>query len=507
MGIIRSFVRDRKARPASHLGAMVAAGAVVALVLGPALTASAVPGGKAASKPGLTGPAITVTRAVSFDGDNRAYDLAADKAGNAYLAWISSAADSSTPRQIHLCTLPPGATGCKGGVKTIDTPQSQSAAGLRLLVTPAGAVTVVWYIDSAGGGSIMEATSQSGVALSAARAVASGPAEGSLLDAEFGPGDQIWTVVYPGLPATTLDVRPGITQPAVAVRVPYSIGFASLAFAGSTPILAITEAGRITQPAAFASRPGAAWTAFKNVGGTWTVGTNLGLTTTASGVRLTTGVGNADYSPVVAAWNGNGFSRPTLTGDRNNCAPNSHDTGTDASGRLVDVTNECGNITVSNLADTLHAAIIRFGAPTSATLAGGAPQIASTPRGQAWVAWSIETGAPTFGDTLKVVPLLLPGLQQKVTRHASHGSVTVTGPASCLPADTIPVAVTGHGDAPWSVTHSTLKLGGATVRSSINGAALTAGRTYALNGTVTLTNGGSHQTVTATVKFRSCPNP
>lgn len=52
-----------------------------------------------------------------------------------------------------------------------------------------------------------------------------------------------------------------------------------------------------------------------------------------------------------------------------------------------------------------------------------------------------------------------------------------------------------------------LKLGGTVLHSkTLRGGALKAGAHYTLSGTVRFANGGSHVTITATLKFRSCPN-
>lgn len=497
-------LRTSFSRPSRRALVGLAAASTVLAFAAPALSSAPAAAASGSAKPGISGAAITVAKQVSFDGDNRAYDLATDRAGTTYLGWISAAANSSTPREIHLCTLPLHATGCKGGVQTTDSTDASTAAGIRVLATPGGAVTILWYHTSFSGGEISEATSQSGGPLSAQKDVAPAPTNGYLLDAEFGPGGSIWTVASPGS-GSPLQVTEGIPAKATTVKTPYGVGFARLAFAGSTPIIAITKDAAITQPAAFAYRPGHSWTAFKNVPKTWTVGTDIGLTRTSSGVRLTTG--DADYSPVVAKWNGHGFTPRTLTGDHNSCAPNSHATVTDASGRLADVTDECGKITVSNLVNTTRAAIFRFAA--GGTPAGGAPQIATLPRGYAWVAWSVQynPASSAQGDKLEIVPVLLSDLHHKVTHHGSHGSTTVTGPASCLPAIAISVGVAGHAKHGWHVAKRTLKLGHKTLHGSLNGASLTPGKKYTLKGTVSFSDGGSHETVTASLKFKACPKP
>jgi hypothetical protein len=50
-------------------------------------------------------------------------------------------------------------------------------------------------------------------------------------------------------------------------------------------------------------------------------------------------------------------------------------------------------------------------------------------------------------------------------------------------------------------------LGSTTLRSTLNGASLTAGKTYALIGHVTFAKGSTLRTATATLTFRSCPTP
>jgi hypothetical protein len=130
------------------------------------------------------------------------------------------------------------------------------------------------------------------------------------------------------------------------------------------------------------------------------------------------------------------------------------------------------------------------------------------PRGYAWVAWSTELGTSgTEGDNLKVVLVLLPGVHRSVTHRGRHGTVTVTGPATCLPADTISVSVNGHPRHGWRVASRTLTLGRKKLGSSLNGASLTPGKTYSLKGAVVFSSGSSRETVAATVKFLACPNP
>jgi hypothetical protein len=499
-----SLFRARTLAPRAVL-ALAVVTAMATTSLAGAGTSAAVAARPAASavRPGLAGTPILLANRVSFDGDLRAYSLASDKSGKTYIAWLASSVSASGGRELHFCTLLLHATSCKGGVQTIGLTDPSTSAGIRLLVTPGGAVTILWYHTDSGGGEIAEATSQSGGPLSSEHDVASAPVNGQLLDAELAPDGSIWTVAEPSS-GSSLEVRAGITNPPTTVHTPYQVGYAQLAFAGSTPILAITKSAAITQAAAYASRPGGSWTSFKNVPETGTAGQDVALVHTSSGVRLITDIGDAGYTPVTAKWNGHGFTHRTPTGDT--CILGSHDGATDSSGRLVDVANECNKIAVSNLGAGTHAAIIRFSA--GGLEAGGQPQIASVPRGYAWVAWSTELGTSGLdGDNLKVAFVRLAGVYRSVSHRGSHGSVTVTGPATCLPADSISVSVKGHPNHGWRVASRRLVLGRKKVGSTLNGATLAAGRAYSLKGLVVFASGSSHETVSATVKFRTCPNP
>lgn len=486
---------------------MVAITSAVALAA-PAAPAASAPAGGAAriAKPGISGAAITLGSQIVLPGDRRDVDLATDRTGRTYVAWLSSPVTNSLDRQVHLCTLPLHATACAGGVHTIDTADASTASGLRILATPAGAVTILWYHTHTGGGDVSETTSASGGPLSAAKDVVSGPQDAFLLDAQLGPGNSIWTVVGPET-GSTLRITPGIGKSTSSLTAPRHVDYARLAFAGSTAILAVSAsdgAGGFEKPIEYASRPASSWTGFKNVAGTETDGTDLGLTRTSAGVRLSAPSASTQQ-PAVAKWTGHGFTRAVAIGDHSTCVPSSYDTVGDASGRLAGVSNECGRIAVDNLPATTHAAILRL---AGGAIAAGDPQIATLPRGYAWVAWSVQFSANAGqGDKLKIVPLLLPGLARKVSHRGPHGTATVTGPTSCQPADSISVAVAGHAKHGWRIRSRKLTLSGKKVGHTLNGAALSAGRRYSLTGTVVFTNGHSRSTVKATLTFRSCPKP
>jgi hypothetical protein len=467
-------------------------------------TASATASASATTAASLTAGPITLANNVTLSG----YDAATDGSGRAYIGWIG---DSGSGREVHLCTLPRGATSCLGGVRTVSPGggfSSSSDAVLRVLVTPAGKVTLVWFHDTVAsengpqGSEIAIATSQSGGPLSGPQDVATAPSFGSMLDATFGPGGSIWVVTEPSS-GNSVQVRPGLTASPVKVSTPYGVESARLAFSGSMAVLAIKKDGAITVPVSYATDRGGSWSGFRQLARTWTSDAEFGMARTPSGIRLIATVNNANYFPVVSRWTASGFSRPTLTGDRNNCTPSSHDTTSDASGRLADVSAECGDLAIANLTDTAHAAVTRFN--VHGTFAGGQPQLTTTPRGRAWVVWSIES---SVSDKLLVAPILLPGRVVTASRASGGNRVTLHGPASCLPPVNVTVGVKGSPARHWRVTGHALRLGGRTLRSAtLRGASLVAGRTYTLTGTVSFANGGSRRTVTAQLRFRSCPNP
>jgi hypothetical protein len=491
-----------RSRRAAVVAALVVA-PVMASVGGVTAAEAAVP-----AKAGLVGSPILLQDNAQFDG----YDVATDGAGNAYIGWIANTdPNDGASRAVHLCTLHPGGTSCVGGIQVIDALDSSGAEGLRVLATSAGAVTLVWFHDTSPGsisgprgGEIAIATSQSGGPLTGPTDVADAPSFGQLLDAEYGPGGALWTVAEVGVGTSSIEVREGVQNPQQTVATPYSVGSAQLAFAGTTPVIAIQQYGSVTAALATAHGVGGGFSGFTNVAHTWTADGNAALLATRSGVRLMASEDDADYFPVVAKWTGAGFAKPHLTGDHNACAPNSHDLATDASGRLADVADECGQITVSNLPATTTAGVVRFSA--RGIVASGTPQIATTPRGHAFVAWSVESST---SNRLYVGRVLLPGLTTAASRISGKGRVTVSGPASCQPASTFAVAVKGSATKGWRVATATLALGGKTLVSSttIDGSKLTPNTVYALVGRVVFTKAGLSRVGTETLKFRSCANP
>jgi hypothetical protein len=121
----------------------VATGAAALLAIAaPVATAGAAPARPAsqAIRPGRTGPAITLASRVDLSG----YDAATDAAGTTFIGWIASANAQPSSRTVYLCTLPRGASKCAGGIASTKSLGGDSAAGLTVLATPGGKVTLLW---------------------------------------------------------------------------------------------------------------------------------------------------------------------------------------------------------------------------------------------------------------------------------------------------------------------------------------------------------------------------
>ena len=133
--------------PSLRLIATAAAAAAAILPLsaaGQALAAPAARPAHPAAAPGPAGGTITLDHGVVL---NDGYDAATDASGRTYIGWISNKIGGSAGREVHLCTLPPGARGCKGGVRTItfaDGTTASSADALHVFTTPGGKVTLIW---------------------------------------------------------------------------------------------------------------------------------------------------------------------------------------------------------------------------------------------------------------------------------------------------------------------------------------------------------------------------
>jgi hypothetical protein len=434
------------------------------------------------------------------------YDVAADAAGNAYIGWISSSSTESAPT-VHLCKLPPSANSCVGGVQTTSALSASSAQGLRVLTTPSGGkVTLLWFHNgptsqtSDEGGEIAEATAAHGLNLSTATDVADAPSNGSLLDAEFGPKFSIWTIASPPLPDQTLEVHPGLSAAHTNVNAPFAASGAQLAFTKGKPIMAIDKDGAVTVAAQYSTGSATgSFGSFHPVAGTWTNALSV-LKGTAHGVRLIATSGPNAYHPAIAKWNGHGFGRPALTADHNNCGPSTHDASTDPSGRLLDVSNECGQITVANYVNDDTAAIHRFAGGTTTFT----PQIAAGARGIATVVWSTQKEG-TFGDALHVLRVPLPDTTHSVLKHGKGGKISLIGPTTCLPPVLVHAKLGANPAKHWAIRSRTLKLGSHAVKKNrINGATLAPGKSYTLHGTVVFGKGSARDTLKATLTFATC---
>jgi hypothetical protein len=449
--------------------------------------------------PGPTKSPVTLTKGYTLSG----FDVATSTTGTGYIGWIANTSKTNgATRAVHLCEVKPGTTSCAGGIQVVGALGIASAEGLRVLLQASGIVDLVWfYNDDDGGGHIGFTSTNSAGKLQPATDAGSAPNNGELLDAEIAPDRSVWTVAGPSS-GNGMQVRPGVGSAATNVTTPYEVGYAELAFTGQTAVIATQQAGSITGPAGYTYESNGSWSAVKNVAHTWTAGARVGLADSGSGLRLVASVNNSSYAPVVAKWTGTGFSQPTQTGDHNSCSPESHDLFADASGRVADIAFECSEVAVTNMPDTVHAAVVRFSA--GGTTNAGPPRIATTPRGYSFAVWSIEDGSY---DQLLLAPVLLPDLTTTTSQTSSAGSVTVTGPVSCLPADDIAVGVKGTPAKNWHVSKQSLKLGSTTVGSTLKGATLTAGKAYTLTGQVTFADGGASKSVTDTLTFLSCPTP
>jgi hypothetical protein len=440
----------------------------------------------------------------SFSG----YDVAANRAGTAYIGWISPTNGSgSTDRAIHLCKLPLGATSCVNGVQTIASLGVSSASGLRVMVDGNDTVHLVWFHDTAEsingpfGAAIAEATAAHGLNLTAAQDIAAAPSFGQMLAAQFGPGGSIWTVSYAGTPSQTLYVWNSATSTTDNVSTPWGVGYAQLAFASGTPVLAIEKYGSISTGPSWASRSsGGVWSSFHALAHTWAVSTNAALATTKHGLRIVTAIDNASYRPVISKWTGTGFTARQLTTDSNSCAPNTHDGSADPSGRLLDVSWECNDVTITNYADALHSAIVRLHVNGTPTVA---PQIASGVRGFATVAYTVE--ASSGGDILRAARIRLPDSTVTVKHSATAGRVSVTGPRSCLPPVNVRVGL-GHSAAKgWTFKSGSLRLNGNLVSgTTVDGAKLKAGSSNTLVGRAVFARNGNTSTVKASLGFTTC---
>ena len=149
---------------------------------------------------------------------------------------------------MHLCTVRPGTSACAGGIQTISAIGDSTASGLRVLVTPGGAATLIWYHEAAvpayqgRDGRVAEATSQSGGPLTAPADVEDAPSNGEMYDAVVAPDGSLWTATET---ATTdaFELRKGITSAPTTVATPFGPGQVA------SPSAARHRSSRSSQPA------------------------------------------------------------------------------------------------------------------------------------------------------------------------------------------------------------------------------------------------------------------
>jgi hypothetical protein len=160
-------------------------------------------------------------------------------------------------------------------------------------------------------------------------------------------------------------------------------------------------------------------------------------------------------------------------------------------------------ITVDNMPTSSRAAIFRFAA--KGTVAGSTPELATLGSGRGWVVYALQDESDY--DQLVAVPVLLPALTTTAATSAVAGSVRVSGPVSCLPVVTTPVAVAAAAAAHWQVLSKALTLSGKSQGSVLNGARLRPGASYKLVGRVVFGDGQRRLTVKAMLAFKACPAP
>jgi hypothetical protein len=473
-----------------------------ALFAAPAVTASAASAlrqGAAIGSPvpGPQGPGIVLVQFAQQDRfSGGGFAAVSDGQGDTFVSWTNFGKRGG----VFVCTLRTGSSNCLNGTQVSASTETSPAPGTDIhLLAGHRSVRVLWFDDSDHGATVQEATATAGGVPSPSHTLEKGVTAGALMDARTGPGGHLWTLTANGDGTQLRLAKDGVVVAGPAV--PWAVGYAQLAFAGGTAVIAVQKAGSLSTPVDYAWDAGGSWTALRPLSGTWSVGYAPGLTQTAAGLRLVTA--DASYKPVVSHWTGHGFSAASPIGDTNNCAPNSAQTASDASGRLTDVTNECGVITVDNMPTSSSAAIFRF--PAKGTIAGSNPELATLASGRGWVVYASQN--ETGYDQLLAVPVLLPALTSTVAKSSVAGTARVSGPVSCLPVVTTPVGVAAASAAHWQVLTKALTLSGKNQGSVINGARLRPGASYKLVGTVTFGDGQRRLTVKAVLGFKACPAP
>lgn len=475
---------------------------VLAPILGAGLVVLPTATSEAAGGP--VGGRVTLDQNAAFSG----YDAVTTSDGTTYVGWISNSYDDTTLRQVHLCVLHPTSTSCVGGVQTTGPLAPSTAQDLHVVVA-GGQVELVWDAQvTLGAGEfsgVFGVAKVTGGKLGAATSIAGAPsyptmtsvivtASGDVSAAVIGSGDYNHKVYY----------YKSLTASPTTLTRPYFIGNAQLADNGKQTVLTTSPYGQITEPVAVAHKSSAAtsWSAFSNVAGSNQLSGIERLAEANGRIWLLAGRANTFYPGYTFAWTGSSFAGARATGDPRDVW--SFDATTDASGRLATVSTEVGQLAISNFGTGQRAA--EFTIPVKQTFAGGTPQLTTSPSGQGWVIYSVQTAAST-GNLLFAQRIRLSGLTQTVRRHGAAGKVTLTGPATCMPATPVSIKIKGKAAHGWRAASKRMRLGSKKVKGSIDGASLTPNHRYTLIGSVKFRNGSRHQKVTARLSFTTCARP
>jgi hypothetical protein len=477
---------------------------LVAPVLAGALALVPIQPGSA-KPPGTDGGKIVLETDAQYSG----FDVDIDGNGVAYVGWIDY--NAAHLRLLNLCVLPSGAKDCLGGIKTIDPLGPSSASGLQVLAHPSGGATLVWFHDTdasiSGPFNAMIATAEVTPAgfVTPATDRAATSSFGSLKTAVYAPNGQLWVVAQDFVSAAPqrLWVYPALgTLGPYSVDAPFFVNRARLAFDGNKVILAADYYGQISKPIAYAvsTNGGSSWSAFDTVAKTWNVAA-FDMATSKHGPRLIASVSNASYYPAISKWDGNSFTKAEPTGEKEACPISSHDLVTDRSGRVADFGVACEDMRLSNMPQANDSAFTDF--PNLGTVAGGDPQVATTPLGTGWVVWGIQSAQ---GNQLMVVPVLLPALKVADSDNSFAGKVWVFGPETCLPPVNAKVDLKADAKPGWHVASKKLELGNKQVDDKIDGGDLKPDKQYVLTGTVKFVKNGTNQDKVVSVdhKFKTC---
>lgn len=436
------------------------------------------------------------------------YDAATTKDGTTYVGWIASSYNNTVLRQVHLCVLHPGSGSCVGGVQTTPSLAPSAAQDMHVVVA-GGQVELVW--DAQAAPSSGDFSGIFGVAhvtnghLGAATAVSGAPTYPTMTSVVVTKsGDVSAAVIGNSSNDNKVYYYKTLSSAPKTLTRPYFVGNAQLADNGHQTVLTTSQYGSLSGKVSmtYKSSSSTSWRSFKNVGHSYTGG-NIERLYTAHGKIGMLSMSDKDlYTPYLYRWNGKTFGHPTTTGDHQEVS--SFDSTTDASGRLASVSTEVGSLAVSNFGGGTRAAEFRL--KVKQTFAGGRAQLTTSPSGRGWLIYSIQTDNST-GDLLYAQKIRLGALTRTVHQHGKAGTLSLTGPASCLPMTSVHTKVTGKPARHWKVVSRSLRLGSKKVGSSINGAKLKPHHHYTLKGSVSFRNGGQHTTLSKKLSFTTCGRP